>query len=141
MSQKSAVPTHTDRQVVGKVDQFPVGEFTMVKVRNREVGVYRSPDGRWFAARNLCPHRGAPLCRGRVGATMLPSAPGELIFGMENEVVRCPWHSLEFSLETGESVFGAAPVSISVYEVTVVGDDLLVSVRPKERARTAAREA
>ena len=138
MTQQSSVPVTATWQPVGHVDDFTVDAFTLVNVRGREIGVYRSPDGRWFAARNLCPHRGAPLCMGRVGSTMLPSAPGELIFGMEGEVVRCPWHALEFSLLTGESLFGAAPVSISVPEVTVNGDEVSVSVRPKERKRTPA---
>jgi nitrite reductase (NADH) small subunit len=125
-------------QAVGSVDSFEVGKFTIVTVRGREVGVYRTGDGRWFAARNLCPHRGAPLCRGRVGGTMLPSEPGTYIYGMDDEVVRCPWHAMEFSLKTGESVFNASSISISVYEVMIEGDQVSVSIRPKERRRTYA---
>jgi nitrite reductase (NADH) small subunit len=91
--------------MVGTVDGFEAGKFTIVDVRGREIGIYRAFDGRWHAVRNLCPHRGAPLCVGPVGGTAMPSEPGEFIFGMEEEVVRCPWHAMEFSLLTGESLF------------------------------------
>ena len=138
MTQQTSAPVTTQWQTVGRLDDFTVGAFVIVDIRGREVGVYRSPDGRWFAAHNLCPHRGAPLCTGRVGGTVMPSEPGELIFGMEGEVIRCPWHSLEFSLLTGESLFGASTASISVHEVIVEGDEVRVSVRPRERKRMPA---
>jgi nitrite reductase (NADH) small subunit len=126
----------TSRAVMaGTVDGFEAGKFTIVDVKGREIGIYRAFDGRWHAVRNLCPHRGAPLCVGRVGGTVMPSEPGEFIFGMEEEVVRCPWHAMEFSLLTGESLFDTTPVSISVHNVEVRDGEVWVDVRPKPRRR------
>jgi 3-phenylpropionate/trans-cinnamate dioxygenase ferredoxin subunit len=126
----------TSRAVmVGTIDGFEAGKFTVVDVRGREIGIYRAFDGRWHAVRNLCPHRGAPLCVGRVGGTVMPSEPGEFIFGMEEEVVRCPWHAMEFSLLTGESLFDVSPLSVSVHNVEVRDGQVWVEVRPKQRRR------
>jgi nitrite reductase (NADH) small subunit len=121
--------------MVGGIDEFPVGNFKIVDVKGREIGVYRTTDGRWFAARNLCPHRGAPLCRGRVGATMLPSDPGEFVVGLDEEVVRCPWHAIEFSLVTGESLFTDLAFRIGLHDVAVHDGEVWVDLRPRARGR------
>lgn len=123
---------------VGVVDDFPEDAFRLLALRGGEVGVYRSSDGRWYAVRNLCPHRGAPVCQGRVSGTMLPSEPGEFVYGMEGEVLRCPWHAMEFSLATGESLFGVTDVSLSVYEVFVAEDEVWVSTRRTKPHRESA---
>jgi nitrite reductase/ring-hydroxylating ferredoxin subunit len=60
---------------------------------------------------------------------MLPSAPGEFIFGMDQEVLRCPWHKMEFSLLTGESLFDTSDFKVFVYEVEIVGDEVWVESR------------
>jgi nitrite reductase (NADH) small subunit len=120
------------QMLVGRIDDFTVGEFKLVQIRNREIGVYRGTDGRWFGVRNLCPHRGAPLCAGIVGGTFLPSDPDEFIYGMEGEVLRCPWHFMEFSLITGESLFGASRLHINVHSVELRGDEVWVDARPRD---------
>lgn len=118
---------------VGRIEDFPVGMFKIVEVKGREIGVYRATDGRWFAARNLCPHRGAPLCRGRVGVTMLPSEPGEFVVGLDQEVVRCPWHAMEFSLVTGKSLFTDIELQIGLHDVAVHDGGVWVDARPRAR--------
>jgi nitrite reductase/ring-hydroxylating ferredoxin subunit len=60
-------------------------------------------DGTFYAVRNVCPHQGAPLCLGRLGGTMLPSAPGEFEYGLVGRVLRCPWHGWEYDIATGQS--------------------------------------
>ena len=69
------------------------------------MGILREPSGDFKAIMNVCPHYGAPICQGEVSGTMLPSDPGELVYGMEDKIVRCPWHNYEFSLETGECLY------------------------------------
>jgi 3-phenylpropionate/trans-cinnamate dioxygenase ferredoxin subunit len=117
--------------MVGDIEEFPIGTFKIVDVKGREIGVYRAKDGRWFAARNLCPHRGAPLCRGRVGATLLPSNPVEFVFGLDEEVLRCPWHAMEFSLVSGDSLFTDSELRIGVHDIAVHGDEVWVDPRPR----------
>jgi nitrite reductase (NADH) small subunit len=96
-------------------------------VEGREIGVLRTAAGTWYAARNLCPHRGAAICEGQVSGTMLPSPPGELRYGLDDTIVRCPWHLLEFSLETGECVFGTYPKKLPLYRVACRDGTVLVS--------------
>ena len=46
-------------------DDVPPGGRKIVAVGGREIGVFNL-GGTFYALRNICPHRGAPLCRGRL---------------------------------------------------------------------------
>jgi nitrite reductase/ring-hydroxylating ferredoxin subunit len=99
--------------------------------------VLRTPDGRWYAIKNTCPHRGGPLCMGRVDGTFVPSAPGVYNFGLEYRVVECPWHGYEYSLDTGLPLFTELDVKGLVelhervvrYEVVVANERVYVSAK------------
>jgi nitrite reductase/ring-hydroxylating ferredoxin subunit len=119
---------------VGAVEEFPVGEFRVLELGRREIGVVRLGDGTFRAVRNKCPHAGAPLCRGVVGGTMLPSRPGELDFAPERLVVRCPWHAWEFDLATGEVVVDTRRERVKVYDVEAVDGRVLLDTRGVRRA-------
>ncbi len=110
---------------VGREDDFPLGRFRIFEVAGRSIGVAHTEAG-WYAIRNRCPHQGAPLCRGQIGGTMLPSGPDEMRFGLAGRVLRCPWHGWEFDLDSGRSLYvggGRAatyPVQISDGTVSVM---------------------
>ncbi len=91
---------------VGRADDFPIDAIRIVRIGKHEIGIIRGRDGVFHAVLNVCPHRGAPVCRGTIGGTMLPSAPGELRYGREGKILKCPWHGYEFDIETGASSFG-----------------------------------
>ncbi len=63
------------RHRVGHVSEVPDREALIVEVNSRSIGVFKVDD-RLYAVKNVCPHKQAPLCRGTVGGTMLPSRPG-----------------------------------------------------------------
>ncbi len=111
-----AVATKEHR--IGLVEDFPLGEITLVEVGGREVGILRTA-GDVFAIGNRCPHQGAPLCAGRVTGTMLASDPNEYVYGEDGLVIRCPWHGFEFYVPTGESVGGAVRGRVPTYHVEV----------------------
>lgn len=90
----------------------------VIEVQGRRIGVVSVGD-RFFAVRDRCPHRGAPLCEGTLGGTLLPSEPDDYVYGLEGRVIRCPWHGWEFDLATGRSVFEPDRVAVKVYDVTV----------------------
>ena len=113
---------------MGSVETFPVGRFVMVDVPGRSVGVVRLRSGAWRAVRNWCPHKGAPICRGIVGGTWLPSEPGELRYDREGEVLVCPWHGFEYDLETGVEMYQAAPTRLRLYPVTVRDNEVFITV-------------
>ncbi|NOU94703.1 Rieske 2Fe-2S domain-containing protein [Paenibacillus sp. LMG 31456] len=86
---------------VAKKDEIVEGTCKIVKVKNSEFGIYKVK-GEYYAWRNACPHFGAPVCKGVITGTRLPSKVYEYELGRENEIVRCPWHGWEFDLITGE---------------------------------------
>jgi 3-phenylpropionate/trans-cinnamate dioxygenase ferredoxin subunit len=110
---------------VGSVDELRREGCRVVTVHGRRIGVL-SVDDEFFAVRNKCPHKGAPLCEGTVAGTFVPSGPHEYVYGMENRVLRCPWHGWEFDLTTGRSLFQPDDVKVKVYPVTVEGDEVIL---------------
>lgn len=106
------------RHVVCTVDEIPPGSVRIVEVEGRSIGVY-NVKGRFYGLRNVCPHQAAPLCKGEITGTNLPSRPGEYIAGRQGEIVRCPWHGWEFDITTGRSFFNPHRVRVKKYDVTV----------------------
>lgn len=113
---------------VGTVDDFPVGRFRIVQVGRHEIGVIRLDCDEWRAVLNVCPHRGAPVCRGTVGGTWPPSAPGTLEYGREGRVLSCPWHGYEFDLDDGRELFHRDPKQLRLFPVVVDGGRVSVHV-------------
>ena len=109
------------RHVVGRVSEIPPGSRRIVEVEGRSIGVFNI-HGTYYALRNSCPHQLAPLCRGTVTGTTLPSKPGEYKWGREGEIVRCPWHGWEFDITNGRSVFNPHRTRVKSYPVTVERD-------------------
>lgn len=106
------------KHIIGTVAEIGPGQRKIVDVNGISVGVF-NVNGAYYALKNSCPHQGAPLCRGSVRGTTLPSAPGEYNWGREGEIVRCPWHGWEFDLLTGRSIFNPHKCRVKAYEVSV----------------------
>ncbi|MFW6058760.1 MAG: Rieske (2Fe-2S) protein [Phycisphaeraceae bacterium] len=106
------------RHVICAVDELPPGERRIVEINGRSIGVF-NVNGKYHAIRNVCPHQLAPLCKGKVTGTALPSNPGEYHWGRDGEIIRCPWHGWEFDLTTGKSVFNPHRLRVKSYEVHV----------------------
>lgn len=95
------------------------------------IGVFRVGDA-FYAVRNYCPHEGAELCRGPLTGTNLPvDRSGELEWGAEGFVLRCPWHAWEFDIRTGQS-FTATKMRVKTYRVEVV--DARVILYPESKS-------
>ena len=104
---------------VCRVSELPPGTRKLIEVGGRSVGIFRLPDGRFFALRNRCPHRGAPLCAGRLMGLFTADQPYQPVLQREGEILRCPWHGWEFDLTTGRSVFMPEHVRVKSYPVGV----------------------
>jgi nitrite reductase (NADH) small subunit len=89
---------------VADVDQLEDAKPVVFSIQGRPIGLIRVKD-KIHAIRNVCPHKGAPVCKGTVRGTMLPSAPSTFVFGLEDQVLQCPWHGWEFDLETDSGQF------------------------------------
>ncbi len=86
---------------IGRADDVRDGACLQVEVAGRSLGLFRV-GGQFRAVLNHCPHEGAPVCRGTVRGTTLPSVPGTFRWGRENEILACPWHGWEFALDSGQ---------------------------------------
>lgn len=115
---------------IGPLSAFAEGRWTPVQVAGRVVGVFNA-GGRLYAVRDKCPHEGAPLCVRPLTGTMLPSAPRELCWGLEDRVLTCPWHGWQFDVHTGEMLFGTGGRRLTTYAVTVADGQVLLDPTPR----------
>jgi nitrite reductase/ring-hydroxylating ferredoxin subunit len=106
------------RHVVCPASELPPGKRTIVDVGGRSIGVF-NVKGSYYALRNRCPHRGAPLCKGEVKDLITGSKPYEYVVEREGEILRCPWHGWEFDIVNGQSYFNPHRVRVRSYDVTV----------------------
>ena len=103
----SAVPE--DFVVVGKIGDLAPGEMKFVAVDRQRV-VLANVDGAFYALRDVCGHRSAPLSRGKLTGCL----------------IECPLHFAQFDLRTGKLVDGPVSADIPVYEVRVEGNTIYV---------------
>ncbi len=114
------------RHIVARVEEIPHGGRKIIRLEGREVGIFNL-DGTFYALKNVCPHQGARVCLGRIVGTTLPSEVYEFKYGMEGQILRCPWHEWEYDIRTGESLFDPK-VKILSYPVEVVDGDIVVTI-------------
>jgi nitrite reductase (NADH) small subunit len=113
---------------VGSAAEFLAGEFRIVNVEGREIGITRLNTGELRAVRNHCPHKGAPVCRGIIGGTWPPCEPGEMKFERDGEVLVCPWHGFEFDLVNGQELYQSDPMKLLMYPVVEQDGRVLVTL-------------
>jgi 3-phenylpropionate/trans-cinnamate dioxygenase ferredoxin subunit len=106
------------KYVVATADEISPGERKIIEIGGRSIGVFNI-DGEYFAIRNSCPHQGGPLCSGLVTGFLESSAPGTYHYARKGEILRCPWHSWEFDIKTGQSWWSPAQRRVRKYEVHV----------------------
>jgi len=111
--------------VVCPADELAPGARRIVDVDGVSIGVFNI-DGSYHAVRNLCPHRGGPLCEGTIGGTMLPSEPQTYRFGMDGRLLRCPWHGWEIDIATGTSALNRSGRRARTYPVSVIDGQVVI---------------
>ncbi|MCA1646103.1 MAG: Rieske (2Fe-2S) protein [Chloroflexi bacterium] len=114
------------KHVVARVDEIPPGGRKIVRVEGREVGIFNL-DGEFYALKNSCPHQAARVCLGRVVGTTQPSAVYEFHYGQDGRILRCPWHSWEYDITTGQSVFDGK-VKVVKYAVEIANGEVAVTI-------------
>ena len=88
---------------VADVKDIPEGERLIVKVKGREIGIFNIK-GEYYALRNICFHQSGPLCEGYIDGTFVarPENNWKREWAYEDEILRCPWHYMEFNIKTGQ---------------------------------------
>lgn len=116
------------RHVVGREDDFASGTITLVSAGGRSIGIVNAGEA-FYAVLNVCPHELAPVCRGTLSGTMLPSEQGEVEYGLRNRILRCPWHGYEYDLAAGgRAVFSSFKARLRMFPVTVEDGQVLVEI-------------
>jgi 3-phenylpropionate/trans-cinnamate dioxygenase ferredoxin subunit len=103
----------------------PEGTLRLLDVGGHDVGLVQV-DGRLHALANRCPHRGAPICSGRI-TTPVEVRDGELVLGDRASVLRCPWHKWEFEIATGRCLVDQR-LRVRTYAVRLEGEEIVVSL-------------
>jgi nitrite reductase/ring-hydroxylating ferredoxin subunit len=122
-------PPRVEEHTVGTLDEFPPGTHRVVSVGRREIGIF-NVGGVFYALPNRCPHQGGPLCRapsttGTLEARVEEDGTRSFAWTREGEIVRCPWHGLEFHVPSGRCL--AFPqIKLRSYDVRVDGSKVLL---------------
>lgn len=112
------------RYVVAAAAELPPGQRKIIKVAGREIGVFNL-NGSFYALRNVCPHKGAPLCRGRLRPLVISDGVSHIDYRREGEVLKCPWHLWEFDIKTGCALHDEA-LRVRTYSVVQEGDEVVL---------------
>ncbi|MGA8383491.1 MAG: non-heme iron oxygenase ferredoxin subunit [Stellaceae bacterium] len=89
---------------VARVSDLVPGEMKFVAV-DRERVVLANVEGAFYALRDVCGHRNAPLSRGRLDGCL----------------IECPLHFAQFDIRTGALVAGPVSTAVAVYQVRIEG--------------------
>jgi nitrite reductase/ring-hydroxylating ferredoxin subunit len=115
-----------ERHVVCAASELPAGERRIVRLAGRSIGVF-NVGGRFYALHNGCPHKGGPLCEGRICGTNLPTDDYTFEYGRAGEIVRCAWHGWEFEIATGRALADPA-IRARTYPVGVEDGRIVVTL-------------
>jgi 3-phenylpropionate/trans-cinnamate dioxygenase ferredoxin subunit len=110
---------------VAKVDSLPRGERRLVTAEGLGSIAVFNVDGRYYAIRNVCPHRGGPLGCGRLRPHVVATDVYQIAFEREDEILKCPWHNWEFDLKTGRALYDQT-ARAKTYRVSVEDDWIVV---------------
>ncbi len=114
------------RLTVCAVSELPPGGRKIVEDGSDSIGVF-NVGGKLYAIKNVCPHKGAPLCQGSLHGTHKPSEVHQYDPGYEGQIIRCPWHGWEFDIVTGKGLFDRnSRVATYVVEVDELGEIVVV---------------
>jgi nitrite reductase/ring-hydroxylating ferredoxin subunit len=94
---------------VARVSELAAGEMKFAAVDGQRI-VLANVEGHFFALRDVCGHRNAPLSRGR----------------LLGHLIECPLHFALFDLRTGKLVDGPISTDVPAYEVRVEGDTVYI---------------
>jgi 3-phenylpropionate/trans-cinnamate dioxygenase ferredoxin subunit len=94
---------------VAKASDLSPGQMKWVAVARERI-VLANVEGVFYALRDICGHRQAPLSRGK-------------LFG---HLIECPLHFAQFDVRTGALVNGPVSTAVPIYEVRIEGDTVFV---------------
>ena len=95
---------------VARVSDIPEGTLRSVQHGRRRICLFNHA-GRIGATVDLCTHQAFPMSEGTLAS---------------DGTIECAWHGARFDCRTGEVCQGPAMEPLTMYEVRVEGDEILV---------------
>ncbi len=95
---------------VGRVEDIPEGERTIIQADDLSIGVFHH-EGNWYALMNSCLHRGGPVCDGP----------------LEDGTLTCPWHGYQYNLPDGRLLLDPS-AALPMYPVELREGELYLTV-------------
>jgi nitrite reductase/ring-hydroxylating ferredoxin subunit len=114
-------------RLVARTIEFTDSVPILAEIDETVVAVYRFK-GEYYAYVSLCPHQGGPACEGvLIGNVECEIANGKAKERVsdKNYNVTCPWHGVEFDLETGICLVNK-DWRLLRYEVVIQGDQVMI---------------
>jgi nitrite reductase/ring-hydroxylating ferredoxin subunit len=96
--------------VVARATDIPEGERKLVHVDALTIGIFHHK-GEWHAYRNLCLHRGGPVCTGT----------------LDGDTITCPWHGFQYDVTDGHLLVDPR-AKLDTYRVELINDEIHVFV-------------
>ncbi len=94
---------------VAEAADLPPGQMTRVAIDGERI-LLANVDGIFYAIRDVCGHRNAPLSRGK----------------LEGHYVECPLHYALFDVRNGWCVDGPVSTDVPIHEVRIDGGTVYV---------------
>jgi nitrite reductase (NADH) small subunit len=116
VSSSAPVAEFTD---VCALDDLREDEIHLVQLERRPPLGLTVTAGKPRAFSVMCPHRGGPLELGEVRALVVSDGPGDRKLDQSRQVLACPWHNWEYSLDDGCAVADSRR-KIRIYDLEVV---------------------
>ena len=85
------------------LDEITEDKFLIKSVKSVSIGII-SVNGAPKAYLNICPHAGAPICKGKLTSLVVSNGIYDTKIEPLKRVIKCPWHAYEFDIETGEAI-------------------------------------
>ena len=97
--------------LLGNIEQLKQSEIQCIDAGDRSlVLIYQSDQ--FYLLDNLCPHKAAALCEGK-------------LYGDE---IECPWHKARFDIKTGKGLSPLAGNGVKSWPLTIENDQLSVEL-------------
>ena len=130
------------REIVGTQKEFHTYEIALpsqsensflikiVQVAGKEIGIFRFKD-KYFAYENECAHEGGPVAEGTVVGHLECRKSSDKksyaeFFSEERMDIVCPWHGIQYDLETGVC---SADKRLKLISHQVIVENDLIKVR------------
>lgn len=113
------------RHVVCKQSEFEPGQMYTIMKGKVPVIVVCADIGEYYAVRGICPHQGAMLDKGHLTSLTVSEEPGLYSLAKGKEILRCPWHSFDYDVTSGECVSDQS-LRVKTYPVHVEKGDVVV---------------